>query len=179
MRRRPHLRYRAGIEQSPARHHAHPVADLLHLVEQVAGEDDGAPAARRQAAHQFPDFNNAGRVQTVGRLVKNQQRRIAQQRGGNAQALFHARGTGAKLAVGRAARQPHGRQQAVNFGRAAAGGVQTLEAAQIVAAGQVGPEKGAFNQRAGMTQGGAVAGGAGLPQQGYGPGGGAQKAGQH
>ena len=107
--------------------------------------------------------------------------------GGDAQALFHSGRAGGELAGGEGAGHADGFQQGINGVGVAVGiavgvtgglGVKSLQAAQVVAAGQVRPEGGAVNQGAGLAQGGAVSGGAGLPQQGDAAGGGAQEAGQ-
>ena len=67
------------------------VGDLLHLVEQVGGEEHGAAACGvlpQQAAHPV----DAGRVEAVGRLVEDQDARVAEQRVGDAESLAHAEG---------------------------------------------------------------------------------------
>jgi hypothetical protein len=79
--------------------HHQPVAGLLDLGEQVAGDEHGG-ALVGQAAQQVADLDDPGRVQPVGRLVQHQQRRVGQQRGGDAEALLHAQRVGAVGVVG-------------------------------------------------------------------------------
>ena len=69
----------------------HVVGGLGDLAEHVAGHHDRA-AFPGQAAQQPPQPGDAGRVEAVGRLVKQQHLRVAQQGGGQAQALPHAQG---------------------------------------------------------------------------------------
>ena len=103
--------------------------------------------------------------------------------------LLHSGRTGGELAGGEGAGQADGFQQGINGvvvavaagdgGVGAAGrGVKSLQAAQVVAAGQVRPEGGAVNQGAGLAEGGAVSGGAGLPQQGDAAGSGTEETSQ-
>ena len=63
------------------------VADLLHLVEQMAGQDDGAILAG-EVPDKFPDLCHASRVHTVGGFVEQQQLRIAKQGVGQTQPLL-------------------------------------------------------------------------------------------
>ena len=67
----------------------------------MAGDEDG-PARRCQASQQQADPPDAVGVEPVGRLVEDQHARIAEQRGGDAEALAHAEGELARpLAGGR------------------------------------------------------------------------------
>ena len=177
--RSAHAGHRAGVEQAAAGQYAHPVADLLHLVEQVAGEDDGALAIVGQAANQFAHLNDAGRVKPVGGLVQDEQGRVAQEGCRDPQALFHSGGTGAKLAAGRVAVQTHGGQQIIHFGAAAVRSINTLQAFQIVLAGKVRPENGPLDQGAQFGEGDALPTGPAFAQQGYGAGGGADETRDH
>ena len=66
----------------------HPVAELFHLGEQVAGEQDGDPLAGEPANEQA-HVAHPRRIETGGRLVQKQQPRRAQQRGGDPEPLLH------------------------------------------------------------------------------------------
>ncbi|SIA57359.1 Uncharacterised protein [Mycobacteroides abscessus subsp. abscessus] len=46
----------------------------------------------RHAFDQLADFKNAGWVQSVRRLVKDQQLRVREQGGGNSKPLLHSKG---------------------------------------------------------------------------------------
>src|SRR5579875_327892 len=66
-----------------------PVGDRLDLVEQVGGEQHGAPTAgevTQQSAHPAHPLG----IQAVGRLVEDQQLRVAEQGVGDPQPLAHA-----------------------------------------------------------------------------------------
>jgi len=68
-------------------------------VQEVRGQQHGAAlvgVAPQQVAHPA----DAGRVQTVGRLVEDQHPRVAEQRGGDAEALAHAERIVAHAALG-------------------------------------------------------------------------------
>src|SRR6266700_1293891 len=81
------------------------VADLLDLVQQMAGEEDGM-AARSQLLDQLANLDGARRVETVGRLVEEDDLRRVEQRGGNRQALLHTERVGLDFVL-RAAAQAH------------------------------------------------------------------------
>ena len=65
------------------------VGGLRHLAHQVAGDQDGA-AVGGQLPEEPADPSDALRVQAVDRLVEHQHRRVAEQRGGDAEPLLHA-----------------------------------------------------------------------------------------
>src|SRR5262245_51674444 len=67
----------------------HMAGRLGHLAEHVAGHDDGAALAG-QAAQQPAEPGDAGRVEAVGRLVEEEDLRVAEERRGQAEALAHA-----------------------------------------------------------------------------------------
>src|SRR2546425_12401937 len=67
------------------------VADLLHLVQKVAAQEDGA-ALSGEAWDQLAHLARAGRVEAIGRLVQDNQLGVTQKRGGDAEALLHAQG---------------------------------------------------------------------------------------
>ena len=62
---------------------------VLHLAHEVAGDQDGAPL-RGEVLEQIADPDDALGVQAVDGLVEQQRRRIAEQGGGDAEALEHA-----------------------------------------------------------------------------------------
>ena len=74
------------------------VADLLHLVEQVRGEQHRA-AFRDEAADHAPELVDAGRVEPVGRLVQDQQLRVGEESARDAQALTHPERVGGDAIV--------------------------------------------------------------------------------
>jgi hypothetical protein len=76
--------------------HCHPIAHLLNLSEQVTGQEYRRPF-RGQAAQQAPHFPDASRVEPVGRLIDDQQRRAAEHRRGYPEPLAHALGVGLDL----------------------------------------------------------------------------------
>ena len=88
---RDELGHRAVGDQLAAADHQQVVGGVLHLGHQVGGHEDGA-AFRGQRLHQVPDPQDAFRVQPVDRLVEHQDGRVAEQRGGDAEALPHAQG---------------------------------------------------------------------------------------
>ena len=88
---------RAGPDEPAAVEDDDPVGDLLHLVELVAGDQHGA-ALVGEVAQQPAQPADAVRVEAVGRLVEDEDARVAEQRGGQAEALPHAEGVAAHLA---------------------------------------------------------------------------------
>src|SRR5687768_10808417 len=68
----------------------HGVRDLLYLSENVAGDEHRLSPAS-EVLHHGADLVNAGRVETIGRLVEDQQVRVFEQRRGYRKALFHAK----------------------------------------------------------------------------------------
>src|SRR4051794_36788807 len=65
-----------------------PIADLLELAEIVRADENRSPAAG-QATDQRAHLAHTLRVQTVGRLVEDQQIRITQECRGDAEPLLH------------------------------------------------------------------------------------------
>ena len=65
------------------------VGGQRHLAHQVAGHEDGA-ALGGQRLEELADPVDAFGVQAVDRLVEHQHRRVAEQRGGDAEPLLHA-----------------------------------------------------------------------------------------
>ena len=91
----------------------HPVGDSLDFGQQVRGEQYGAVAvgeAAQQAAHPA----HALRIEAIGRLVKDQDLRVAEQRVGEPEALAHAERVPADPAPGRRLVQADELQQFVD-----------------------------------------------------------------
>ena len=101
----------------------------------MAGHYDGAAGGAAQIPNQFPHFHHTLRIQADGGFIQQQQFRVAQQGGGDAQPLPHSGGTLPKGAVGRRAGQADLGQQPLYFLRVAAPGINALETAQVVPAG--------------------------------------------
>jgi hypothetical protein len=98
--RRPdqHVVARAGLDELRHRgvgHQPAPADDdevvrgLRHFGHQVAGHEDG-PALRGQRPQEPAQPSDALGVEPVDRLVEQQHRRVAEQRGGDAEPLLHA-----------------------------------------------------------------------------------------
>jgi hypothetical protein len=79
--------------------HRDPVAHLLDLGEQVAGEEHRG-AAIGQRAEQGPELADTGGVHAIGRLVQQQQRWVAQQRDREPETLTHVLRVRLDLAAG-------------------------------------------------------------------------------
>ena len=83
-----HLLQGALAAQLAVGDHDHVVDRLSDLGQQVAGDQHRAPL-RRLLAQQPAHPADAGRIQAVGRLVEDQDLRVAEQCGGDRQALAH------------------------------------------------------------------------------------------
>ena len=75
-----------------------PVADVLHVGQQVAGQDDRL-ALLAELADQLLDLGGADRVEARGRLVEQDQLGVVDQGLGQADPPLHALGVLAELAV--------------------------------------------------------------------------------
>ncbi len=75
------------------------VGDDLDLVQEMGGEQDGA-ALVGEAAEQVTHPSDPGRVQPVGRLIEDQDLRVAEQGGGDAEPLTHPERVVADATVG-------------------------------------------------------------------------------
>ena len=71
-------------------HDHHPLRDLGHHAEIVGDQHDGGADAVLQVAHQVEDLRLDGDVERRGRLVGDQQLRVAGQRHGDHHPLAHA-----------------------------------------------------------------------------------------
>ena len=80
---------RAGIDTGAAFDHDQPVAHLLDLGQQVRGDKYGALLSGH-SSDELADLAHADRVQPVGRLVEDQQLRLAEQGAGDPKPLLHA-----------------------------------------------------------------------------------------
>ena len=65
-------------------------SDLFNFVQQVAGEEDGYAVRFRKLADHLAHFLNSGRVEAVGRLIKDQQSRVVEHGKRQAEPLAHA-----------------------------------------------------------------------------------------
>jgi len=79
--------------------HTDPRAHQLHLVQQMARDEHGA-LALAELDDQVPHVGHALGVQPVGRFVEDEQLRLLQQGGGDAEPLLHAHRVGAELVLG-------------------------------------------------------------------------------
>ena len=121
------------------------VAGLLDLVEQVRREKHGATFADERA-DQVAHLEDAGRIETVHRLVEDQQRRIGEQAAGDAEPLAHAERVGLHPVVG-AVREPDSLERAVDA--AVRGAVARRgDDPEVLAAGQVRVETRLLDDRA-------------------------------
>ena len=87
---------RLGLEQDLAPvDDRHPAAQLRHVLDDVRREDhDGVLA---DLAEQVQEAHALGGIEAGGGLVDDDQRRVAEQRDGDAEALAHAAGVAAEL----------------------------------------------------------------------------------
>ena len=76
-------------DQLAVGHHGRPRADQLDLGEEVAGQEHGRPLVH-ELDEQRPELVDALRVEAVGRLVEDQQARLAQEGRSQAEPLAHA-----------------------------------------------------------------------------------------
>ena len=83
---------RALVDEAAARHDDHAVHRLLHLGEDVAGDQHGAPLVAGEVAQEPAQPHDPLGVEAVGGLVEDEDARIAEQRGGQRQPLAHAQG---------------------------------------------------------------------------------------
>ena len=133
----------------PAVHDRDVVADLLDLGHVVGAEQHGQPAGG-QPLDQRPHVADAGGVEAVGGLVEHQQPGLAQQAGRDAEALAHAVGVAADLAVGPVGQVDDLQDLLEQPGPDAA--VEEREALEVLPAGQVGVEAGALDEAGDAVQ---------------------------
>ena len=79
--------------------HGQAIAGLLDLVEEVAGDDDGAPVPR-EGDKQVSDLGDTGGVESVRRFVEDDDFGIPKQRGGDPQPLPHPERVGGDRIIG-------------------------------------------------------------------------------
>jgi hypothetical protein len=132
------------VEQPAGAQDADLVGDSLHVGQDVAGEDDGAPAA--QAGDKGEHLGPPSWVQRGGGLVQDQQPGIAGQGAGQPEPLGHAPGEPADtladplIQAGGAQRREHGR--AVRPGGEGPGQVDDFECGQpAIEFGDVGAHR--------------------------------------
>jgi hypothetical protein len=92
------VRDRAGGQPPALVHDHHMGAGLLHLPEQVAGQDD-RPAIGRVPEQDIPHLPDLRRIQAVHRLVQHQQVGHAEHGLGDGEPLAHPARVGPHLAV--------------------------------------------------------------------------------
>src|SRR5439155_4704832 len=88
-RRREDLAHAAGGDATTAAQDRDAIAGVLDLREDVTRHEDGSSLVR-QLSHQHPHLMDAGRIETVGRFVEDQQLRILEQRRSQRETLAHA-----------------------------------------------------------------------------------------
>jgi signal transduction histidine kinase len=120
-----------------------PIADLLHLAEQVAGQQDGPPSGA-EAADQVTHVGEARGVETVGRLVEDQQLGVLEEGGRYAEPLLHAQRVRREAIAGAVGELHHVETIGDALARCSH---QSRQDAQVVPAGQVGVERRPFDER--------------------------------
>lgn len=134
---------RGGVgEQPAAADDDQVVGRQRHLAHEVAGDEDRTSLGR-QLFHQVADPEDALGVESVDGLVEHERLGVAEQRGGDAEALAHAEGEGARALVGHvgesdrlqdlsdpAVRDPVGARQPQQVVVGGAGGVEGLRVQQ-------------------------------------------------
>jgi hypothetical protein len=146
---------RALHDELPAREHRDVVADELGLGKQVAREDDGAPASA-EIADQLPHLDDARGVESVRRLVEEDQLGVSEKRARDPEALLHPERVSGELAV-RALPEVDEVEQPVNVGRRAVA-ADPLEVPQVRAPREVRIEGRRLDHRADLPQRRGVAG---------------------
>jgi hypothetical protein len=120
------------------------IRGVLHLRHQVAGHEHRA-ALGRQRLHQVADPQDALRVQPVDRLVEHEQRRVTEQRAGDAEPLAHAE----REPLGALARHLGQADQLKHLAHPAPGQVVRLgQAEQVVVGGPAAVHRLGVDQRA-------------------------------
>ena len=138
----------AGVHEPAVVDDQQPVADLLELAQHVRGHQDGAVLGR-EAAEQVAHLAHADRVEAVGRFVEHEQRRIAEQGGGDAEPLLHAERVLAEAVAG-----PIGEPDEVEHLGDAPHVVpaETGEDTEVLDGGERGPQRRAFDERADLAE---------------------------
>ncbi len=67
----------------------HTIADLLHLVQDMAGKEDGLSIIVDQTADELAHLCDPRWIKPTCRLIENQQVGVAQERGGQGEPLLH------------------------------------------------------------------------------------------
>src|SRR5207302_2571409 len=114
------------------------------LGEEVAREDHGALAGA-ELADELADLDDTRGIEAVRRLVQKDELRIAEQRGGDTQALLHAERVRREFAVGALAEVDELQQPVDVSSRTAP--ANTLEVPEVVAAREIGIERGRLDHR--------------------------------
>ncbi|MCF0087411.1 hypothetical protein B0E37_02474 [Streptomyces sp. MH192] len=143
-------------EELPAADDDEVVGGERHLAHQVGGDEDRT-ALRREGLHQVPHPEDAFGVEAVDRLVEEQHLGVAEERGGDAEALAHAE----REALGAAPGHVLQADDAEHLVDAALRDAGELREAEEVVAGAAPAVHGL-----GVQQGADVPGGAGEPAVG-------------
>src|SRR5580765_615840 len=165
------LGHRSLGDEVPVAHDTQVGADLLHLGQQVAGDEHGG-AVGGERADERPDLAGPLRVQAVRRLVEHEQVARHEQGCSDGEPLPHAEGVGPVL-LPRRRKEADPLQGGVD---AAAGAPRVGVAVGRVQPGEVGPsaqvgmEGRSLDERAHPGQGLPGPSGHRLPEQGSGPG---------
>ena len=152
------------------------VAGALDLVEEMGRQHDGAPLGHERQDH-VAHVEHARRVEAVHRFVEDQQLRIAEEAGGDAEALAHAHGVLGHLVVG-----PMEDADALERRVDAALGRRLTrrgEDLQVLATGQVAVEAGLVHDRPDPGQRHVTVPGDAVAEQEHGAGVGVGQAQQH
>ncbi len=116
----------------------------------MTGHEHGR-AVRREIAQQAADLPDARRIEPVGRLIDDQQRRPAEHRGSQAEPLAHALRVSPDLAA-RDLAQPRDAKHPAELGRRAAAPGRGHHL-QVLPTGQPRIERRLFDHRAGTSNG--------------------------
>jgi hypothetical protein len=143
------------------------VADLLHLVEQVRGEEHRPPLGDEPPNH-GPELVDPGRIESVRRLVEDQKLRVGEQAAGDPESLAHPERV-ALHALVRSLREPRARQGSVDAG-VGLGLARRRDHREVLASGQVAVEAGLLDDRPDAGQGLGPVGGHRPAEQPHRPG---------
>lgn len=146
------------MRDAAAVHEGYVVGEVVGLLQVLGGQQDRR-AVPPEFAHGVVDLAPAGRVQSGGRLVEEEDPGPADQGGGEVQAAAHAARVGGGGPVG-GLLQPEPGEQVVGARRRAAHPVQTGEEPQVLPPGEVAVDRGVLPHDAD-----GAAHGRGLPDQ--------------
>ena len=134
--------------ESALAHHAEVGADLLDLGQQMAGDEDGGPVGGERGDERT-HLPGSLRVESVGRLVEQQQVARREQRRRDREPLAHAQRVGA-VALARGREQPDPLECGIDpraRRRRVGVPISRVEPGEVRSAGEVGMERRALHQR--------------------------------